>query len=84
MERETVLYNEIKCTYLKTVVGPGSKLHDARLLVKWKILYVDLTRRLVDGRRLPFHAASVVECSLRCQSDFKVSVSAENKLQSSA
>ena len=39
--------------HLKPIISPASKLHDASLLVKGKILNVHLTGGVVDGRRLP-------------------------------
>jgi hypothetical protein len=66
--------------YLKAIVRPRPELHDARLLVKREILDVYLARGLIDGRWLPFHATSVVERRLRCQSDFKITISTEDKI----
>ena len=41
--------------YLKTIVGPRAKFHDTRLFVEGEILHVHLARRVINGRRLPFH-----------------------------
>ena len=41
--------------YLETIVGPRAKFHDTRLFVEGEILHVHLARRVINGRRLPFH-----------------------------
>ena len=31
-------------SYLESIISPASKLHDAGLFIKWKILYIHLTQ----------------------------------------
>ena len=45
---------------LVAVVRPRPELEVTRLLVKREVAHVDLTRRLVDGRRDPAHVAVTV------------------------
>lgn len=62
--------------YLEAVIGPTTEFQNAGLLVKGEILYVYLTRRLVNGRRLPFHQSLVVDGCLGRQGNLEVAVSA--------
>ena len=34
-------------SYLESIIGPASKLHDTGLLIEWKILYIHLARKQV-------------------------------------
>lgn len=63
-------------TDLKSVVGPGAKLHYAGLLVEGEVLDVDLAGGLVDGGRAPLHAPRIVQSRLRRQRHLKVAVRA--------
>ena len=65
-----------KKRYLKTVVGPRSKFEDARLLIEWEVLNVDLARGFVDRRRFPLDQAVVVHRRFRRQRHFKVAIGA--------
>lgn len=47
-------------TYVVPVVSPRAELHEAGLFVEREVFYVDLTKRLVDGRRFPYNFARVV------------------------
>lgn len=67
--------------HLKTIVGPRAKLHDAALLIKRKILNVDLTGGLVDSWRFPGNISFVCDNRLCHQSHLIVSVRATNKRQ---
>ncbi len=62
-----------------TIIGPASKLHEALLLIKWEELDINLTGRLVNGRRVPSDFARVVKYSLRHNCDFIVTISTERK-----
>lgn len=46
--------------HLMSIVRPGSKLHEAFLLVKREEFYIDWTIGLVDGGRLPYNLTSVI------------------------
>lgn len=65
--------------HLKTIVGPRSKLHDATLLIKRKILNIDLTGGLVDSWRFPGNISFECDNRLCHQSHLIVSVRATNK-----
>ena len=67
--------------HLKTIVGPRTKLHDAALLIKRKILNIDLTGRLVDSWRFPGNISFECDNRLCHQSHLIVSVRATNKQQ---
>ena len=43
--------DKVRVTYIKSIVGPASKLHVAVLIVKWKPGDVDLTCRFEYTRR---------------------------------
>lgn len=47
-------------TYLKAVIGPAAEFHHTRLLIKWKILNVNFTWRLVYRRRFPHNLTGIV------------------------
>ena len=65
--------------HLKTIVGPRAKLHDAALLIKRKILNINLTGGLVDSWRFPGNISFVCDNRLCHQSHLIVSVRATNK-----
>ena len=44
-----------KRTNLEAIVSPAPEFHDTCLLIEGKIFYINLTRRLINGRRLPFY-----------------------------
>lgn len=67
--------------HLKTIVGPRAKLHDAALLIKRKILNIDLTGGLVESWRFPGNISFVCDNRLCHQSHLIVSVRARNKHQ---
>jgi hypothetical protein len=67
--------------HLKTIVGPRAKLHDAALLIKRKILNIDLTGGLVDSWRFPGNISFGCDSRLCHQSHLIVSVRATNKHQ---
>ena len=62
--------------YLEAVIGPTTEFQNAGLLVKGEILYVYLTRRLVNGRRFPLDQPLVVDDCLGRQHDLEVAVRA--------
>ena len=64
-------------TYLKPVIGPAAKLHDAGLLVEGEVLDVHLARRVIDRRRLPLHLPGGHQGGLGGQRHLEVAVSAE-------
>jgi hypothetical protein len=59
------------------IVRPGAELHETRLFVEWEVLDINLTERLVDGRRFPHHFARVIEDGLRHYGHLVVSVGTE-------
>jgi hypothetical protein len=65
---------QIKLRYLKSIVGPGTELHEACLLVEGEVPHIDLTGGLENGGRSPNHFARVVQHSLRHRSDNVLSV----------
>lgn len=67
-------------TYHIAIVTPRSKLHEASLLVKRKVLHVNLAERLVDGGWLPNYFSVVVEDCFRHDRHFIVTVGAGNKV----
>lgn len=56
------------------VVGPRPNFQGTDLLVEWKELDVDETEALVDRRRVPYDATSVVHRRLRHYLHRKVTV----------
>lgn len=62
---------------LVTVVRPRAELHEARLLVEWKVAHVDFARRFKDGRRRPDHFAGVVQHGLCQRCDDVLAVGAD-------
>lgn len=51
---------EMNSTHHIPVICPRTEFHETRLLVKGKVLDVDLTERFVNSRRLPDHLPGVV------------------------
>lgn len=66
---------------LEAIVGPRSEFHDARLLVEWEILDVDLAGGLINCRRLPFHPSGVVESGFGGQCHLEIPISTVTKKQ---
>ena len=64
-------------THLKPIIGPGTELHDACLLIEGKILYVYFARGLINGRRFPLHQSVVPQSGLRGQGYLKISICTE-------
>lgn len=64
-------------SYVVSVVGPGSELHEAALSVEWKILDIYLARALIDGRRIPHDATCAVDDGLCHDSHLVVAVRTE-------
>ena len=71
--------NNSVTSHLFAIVSPRAELHDASLLVKREVLDVNLTRGLVDGRRLPLDLAVREEGRLGGQGDLKVTVGTVRK-----
>lgn len=65
---------------LEAIVGPRAQLQDAGLDVVGKILDVDGTRRLIDGRRLPQDLSGVVDLSLRLDGHLVAAVCTEKRV----
>lgn len=59
------------------VIGPGTELHKARLFIKWEVLHIYLTERLIDGRGFPHHFPCVMEYRLRHDGHLVVPVGTE-------
>jgi hypothetical protein len=51
----------LNLTYLESIVGPRSKLHEARLVIEGEVPDVDFARRFENGRRRPQYFACVVQ-----------------------
>lgn len=65
--------------YLKTIIGPRTKLEHTGLLVKWEVLDVDFARGLINRRWLPLDQSLMVDCGLRGQGHLEVSVRAASE-----
>lgn len=61
-------------SHLVSVIRPTTEFHDARLFVKWKILYIDFATRFVDGRRFPLDQPVVVDGGFGRQRHLEVSI----------
>ena len=70
---------EAQVDYLKSIISPASKLHDASLLIERKILNIHLTGRMVDGWRLPFNQTIVVKSCLCSERHLKITVSTKKE-----
>ena len=53
--RPVVFLVDVAQVHLVPVVGPGTELHDAGLLVKGEVFHVHFARAMVDRRGFPFH-----------------------------
>ena len=47
-------------SYHESIVGPAAKLHHTLLLIKWEILHINATIRLVNSRGIPLYSATLV------------------------
>ena len=66
----------LKChRYLKSVIGPASKLHDTSLFVKGEILDVHFTGGMINGRRFPLNLPSGHQGCLRGQGHLEIAIS---------
>lgn len=64
--------------YLKAVVCPRAKLHNAGLLVEREVFHIDFTRRFINCRWFPFNHAAVVEGCFRGKRYLEVAVRTGN------
>lgn len=62
--------------YLKAIIRPGAKFHDAGLLIKGEVLDVDLAGRLVNRWRLPVDSTGIVESGFRRQGYLEIAIGA--------
>lgn len=68
------IIRKISASYHVAIVSPGTKFHEACLLVEREVFDINFTRGFINGRRFPLDAAIKVQDGFRHDSDFVVSV----------